>query len=493
MKIKKLPFNIDFLPDTRNTFLGLLPVMSLQILESKTGDFHPHGLYSNLIFGKQGEEARFDREGFLDLKVPIFHPLYYKTLISLKGLYKEILEGTGYALWDEEEKDFIRAGVVEGDTGFAFFIKHFPDLVFKRNRSKARSLKIDLLEKYRDQCFIQHFIVIPAGLRDIEFDEGHPKEEDINGLYRRVIGAVNTITAGRENKNSAAFDAAKTNIQKAVLEIYLYLFNMLDGKKGALQGKYAARRVAGMTRNVLSSQEVGGAILGDERQPGLNTTTVGVYQFIKGCVPYLTRYAFKQKFMREFFENLKYEVSLIDQKTLKAVDVTLSDAARDRWATNDGLEELINTFEDPKLAHKPANIDGYYLKLIYQDDKAVKIMDSIEELKEGFDKSHVRPMTWLEFYYLHVVDFVPKTRGFVTRYPITGLGSIYASEVYLKTTSTGLDLRLLDDDWNDSGQRLPEFPNTLTQDTLFQTMAVSPYMLVGLGADKGIPFLRERR
>lgn len=484
MKVKKLPFNIDFLKDVPLTYTGMIPITSMQIFEGRHGDFNPEGLYSNIIFGKSGDESRDQLFSYINLKVPVFHPFYYQELVRLKKLYGEILNGKGYAIWDEKLKDFVRSDIMSGETGYSFFMSHFAEVVFLRNESKERDLRIDLLEKFRSKCVIHRLIVIPAGLRDIEIrDDGQPKEDDINPLYRKIISITNTINVSFEDRYSEILDGSKANLTNAVVDVYKYLFDILEGKKGFLQGKLASRRIVGSTRNILSSMEASSDHLGSDRQLGLNSTVVGMFQFIKGCEPWVKEYALKNKFAAEFFEHLKDEVTLINKRTLLRETVRLKEKTKDKWGTDEGLSGIINTFEDARLRHRPVSIEGRYLKLIYQDEKSFRILDSIDDVPEGFNRELVRPMTWAEFFYLHVHEFVKKCRGFVTRYPVMTVDSIYPSEIYLKSTTTGYNLDELGPDWKPTGVKALEFPATSEQLVFFETMSVSPFKLPGLGAD----------
>lgn len=484
MKIKRLPFNVKLLMDTPSVWAGMLPVKTGQIFEGRNGDWHPQGLYSNIIFGRQGEDVRDEKESFVDMKVPIFHPYYYSELIRLKELYKDIMARQGYAVFDEEEKDFVRSDIMTGETGFAFFLKHFPKIEFKRNKSQARDIRIDLLEKYRSTCFIKRFMVLPAGLRDIEMtEEGQPKEEDVNALYRRIISVSNTINVDFESRNAELLDEAKSALQKGTVEIFNYYFSILEGKKGLLQGKLASRRVMGSTRNVLSSMEVGSTYLGDDRQPGLNTAMVGLYQYMKATETWLTEFAFRRLFLEDLYDDSTLEVPLINRETLEEEWHVLSDKSREKWLTTEGLEGMLNTFADATLRHRPVTIDGKYLRLIYQDSKHYKIMKSINELPETWERANVRPMSWAEMYYLLIKDIIPKSRAFATRYPVTGLSSIQACEVYVRTTVSGLKLIELDDNWEATENVALEFPDTSADLAFFDTMSVSPFMLSGYGAD----------
>lgn len=481
MQLSKLPFNVKLFDDVPNSYLGMIPVLTAQIFEGGTGEFNPEGLYSTQIFGQTGTTTRDEKESYINLRVPIFNPLIFDYLIDLKALYRDIIYRQGYAVFDKDLKDFVRADVLTGQTGFAFFMEHFQEIEFKRNNSQRRDLWIDLIEKHRTRAFIKRFIVIPAGLRDIEItEEGQPKEEEINKLYRRILSVVNTINADFETRNSQLLDAAKASLQKAVQAVYDYIVNMLNGKRGLFQSKYAARSVIGATRNVLSSQEVGSNVLGDERQPGFNTITCGMFQFLKGNQIWVTEYGFRNGFLADFYQEDE-QVTVINRKTLKAEKITLKADTRERWMTSDGLGKSIDKFEDAKLRHKPVVIDNHFLRLVYQDDNVFKVFNSIDELPSNLDKSKVHPITWGEMFYLVAYPLLKKVRGIATRYPITGLGSTFPGYVYLKSTVTGMRLHQLDDHWNPSDGEVYEFP-TMGM-AWYETMSVSPLRLGGLGAD----------
>lgn len=486
LKLRQVPFNITMLTNDKSIVDTLLPVKSLSLMDHISSDFHQHGLYSTVIFGPQGSRERDRRRSYIDLKVPIFNPIYFDQLRRLKGLYGDIILGRDYAVFDEVEKDFVRSkqGILDGETGYSFFLRHFDKLEFKKGESKERQLRIEVLETYRKQCLGEFLIVIPAGLRDVQFDEnGRPVEEEIGPLYRKVISATNTIPDRLEDKDSPLLDGPRRSIQLAINEISTYILNILSGKKGFLSGKFGSRRVFGTTRNVLTSMETGSAILGDAKQPDLSTTINGLFQFMKGTEPLLALYELKQGFLKDFFDNIDQEPMLINRETLQAEPVSLSARQRDKWGTKIGIEKLINGFKNAKLRHKPIWIDGHYLKLIYQDDKYFRVMNSIDELPEGWDKNKVRPMSWAEMFYLHCERIMPRVRVFNTRYPVTGLGSTYPSEIYIKTTITGHRLKELGEDWKITEREVLEFPKTTEALAFHESMVVHPSFLGPLGAD----------
>jgi hypothetical protein len=490
MQLTNVPFNLDLIEDPSTSLAGLvevssdglLPVKSGQIFSNGVGEFDPAGLYSNLIFGKQGKKERYRTLAYINLKVRVFHPLYYKKLIRTKSLYKEILDRTAFAVWDEEEKDFVRSNVLDGSNGYSFFLSHFYDIVFKRTESGQRDLNVNFLEKYRKKCLISRLIVVPAGLRDIEVEDGHPKEDEINGMYRKLISINKTINERLIDLDDPILDSVRNNITFRVLDIYEYIFNITKGKKGFLKGKVASRRVSNSTRNVLTSQNVGARKLGAKNSPGLHTTQIGIYQYIKGIEPLLVNHHMQNSFMRNFFDNLNGDCPVIDKKTLKAITIQLSNKAEKDWSGADGINGIINAYDDSKRRNEPVMVDDNYVKLIYRDNEKFLVLSTIDELPKGYDIKKVTPMNWSEFFYILSAPLVNRTRIINTRHPVLELGSIYPSNIQLLSNTTAKELYQVDLDGNRMEGEFPFFPS-LNDNGYFESMTVSPFRLAGLGAD----------
>lgn len=483
MKLRSVPFNVSILDPESDIFFGLAPVKALNMFDTQTGDFADDGLYSNEIFGRQGERERKRNMSFIDLKTQVFHPLYFEELSSLKELYGGIILGRSYARWNPKEKDFEPAPVLEGQTGIGFFLKHFKELKFKKNRSKKRTTKITFIEKFRDKALMRRHIVIPAGLRDVEFDEtNRPVEDDLNPLYKRLISNANTIPAYAEDDEDETLNRTRASMQIAVNNVYQHLFGIIKGKRGFIMSKVASRKVAVSSRNVISSMEVGAEILGDAKQPTMDTVILGLPQFMASTRP-LCIHHIKNGVYSDFFRSEGVYTQLVDKKSLNRVDVNLKPKTIDKWLTDEGLESLIASFGEPHIRHKPIEIDGHYLGLIYRDKTHYKVMRDISELPEGYDIKNVKPITYAEFFYTHVGSFVEKVRQFATRYPVTGSESIQAGRVYLKTTTTGQTLTRLSEDWQDTGETLLEFPDTAKGLAFFETQSVHPSGLSLYGGD----------
>lgn len=111
------PTNLKLL-DPKSILPGVIkPITSTDAFEGMTKNLNEEGLYSTTIFGRVGTDERDSTLGHIPTGLSIFNPTYFKALVQLKSLYLGIIKGTEYALWDSQEKDFIKSNILEGETG----------------------------------------------------------------------------------------------------------------------------------------------------------------------------------------------------------------------------------------------------------------------------------------------------------------------------------------------------------------------------------------
>ena len=101
------PVNLTILKPTKELLQTLRPVRVSDIFDGMSTNFHEDGLFSVSTFGRVGSDERDKRFGFIDIKVPVFHPLLYKRLMSLKALYGTIISGKSFARWDPIANDLV--------------------------------------------------------------------------------------------------------------------------------------------------------------------------------------------------------------------------------------------------------------------------------------------------------------------------------------------------------------------------------------------------
>ena len=486
MRHSLIPFNLSFLELTPEKLQLLRPVTSLNIYDSKHEAFHPEGLWSNTIFGPPGNPIRNLRFAYIPTKVELIHPVFYKALVDSKRFYKGIMEGSEYAIWNSKENDFERSDQENGHTGFAFFVEHIKELQLKDTGSAGRKRNIELINQYRDKCLTRYVVVIPAGLRDVEIKDGRPTVDDINDYYKQLMMLANNITESSLHHDISLVDGIRMRMQLTFIDLYTYINNIVSGKRGLYLGKWASRKVQNTSRNVITAAAPSGAMLHSEDNIGYMTSVIGLYQQMKNILPFVVN-EFKTGFIAEVFQDSYLPVSLVDPKTLKAVDLQLDSKHFDTWQTKDGINKLINHFADEEVRHLPVIIEGHYFCLIYKAEedgkKVFKLLRSIDELPMDRDKSLVSPITYAELYYIVLAKILNKFPQITVRYPISGTGSNVPSDIITKTTMNSEVRYKLGNEWMiNIDERYPQFP--IRGERFHNAMSPPVSALQGLSADK---------
>lgn len=487
--LQQLPFNISLLTLNAQNVQGLREVKVLDIFEggsdvseARSKNFHPDGLFSVETFGKVGDEKRNRMFGYIDLKLPIFHPIIFKALLDLKELYGRIMSGAEYATFNEKTKDFEPATMVTGQTGFSFFMKHFPELRFEERRSTSREFNIKMVYKEREKenVLMTKLIVMPAGLRDFTIDpNGKPEEDEINTLYRRVMNISGVLQNINLRGDLEHFDSTRYQLQLRVREIYDYIVSLLEGKHKLIQGWWTNRNIFNSTRNVITSHVVRMDRLDGPTWVSKNHTVVGLYQVLRAIFPLALNLV--RNFTMQAFPGSNVPAILVNPKTLGKEQIQVGSEFYDEWVTQEGLESVIGRFEIEGLRHDPVMINKHYLGLIYNDGKQVKFVQGIEDLPEGRDPKFLKPITYAELFYLAIAERVKTIPCFVTRYPVINFGGIYPSWIYLKTTMRSSSLVLLDEQWEPTSSILTEWP--IEGEAFMNSMSPSVDHLGLLGAD----------
>ncbi len=480
-----IPFNVTLLALTPQKLQGLRPVRSLDIFDGAGTNFHPDGLFSTEIFGKVGDERRSQRFSYIDVKVPVFHPVIFRALVGLKRLYAGIIAGTEYAVWDPQVKDFERSNAATGGrTGYDFFVSHWQDIRFEQSNSDRRNQSILLVQKFKDQAMTTKVIVMPAGYRDVEQgSDGRVQKDEINDFYADLLRISNTIAESSVRTNLELINTARYKLQATFNNLYDFIESMIEGKKKLLMGKWASRRIQNGTRNVITSMNTSVPVLGAKGSVTFNDTIVGLYQALKAVQP-ISRYHVRNGFLGKAFTGMGAPVRLVDRTTLRSKEVSLPPIYFDRYMTDEGIEKVITSFGDENMRHRQLEIFGHYLGLIYKGpDGTFRLMQDIEELPAGRDPAHVSPITLAELLYISTYRVLNRHPIFITRYPVTGVGSIYPSKMFVRTTIRSEKRVQLDENWEPMGEDFIAYEFPIRGDAFVNSLVPHSAKLGKLGAD----------
>lgn len=471
-------FNVDFLTIKPEQLRDMQEVTSLAIYESNSKVYDPKGLFSETIFGQRDTALRFIKPGYIDLKMNILHPFAYKILIGLDPIFDKVASGKVKASFNNELKTLVEDP--KGETGFEFFMRTLPKIEFDTRNTKSRSVSIEVVKKaIRPENLIRYFYVLPAGMRDIEEDsKGRPTQDEINDIYSKMIMAVNGIRNNtiREDK-LAQFDPYRYRVQLIAMDIFFYIKNLIDGKRGFMQSKWASRGIMDGTRNVLTALPNVVSDLKDPNKISFNDTTVGLYQFVKSILP-LAIFNVNKYFIFGVATPASNNVTVIDSKTMKTTFKSVSSKDKEAWTTAQGLNNIFNKLKQDVIKNDYAKMANDYIALVEDKGKEIYVIKDTNNIPPGVNVSKLRPITYGELIYISVAKVSKEAKSTVTRYPVINLGSIYPSGVYLKSTVIGRRVKVyIDNEIMD----LPEYP--VDGEKFMGSISASTSHLGKLGAD----------
>lgn len=486
------PMNLDLLDvDAYIREHRLGEVTALQIHAPSSTTFHPQGLFSEEIFGALATEERLTRSGYISLGAEVLHPFVYSHLLKLSDLYGPVFAGTAHARYDPQDKTLVRADPEDKNagTGYSFFLSHLPSLTFTSSPSFKRQHQVELLSRYRD-LRLKRFLILPAGLREIDEEDGPMiVQDDINGLYRSLLSLSSSLPPGAV---SDLFDVIRYRIQEKLAEISLHIQGILSGKTGFLQGGgYGSRNVALGTRNVITAATYEMTSPDDPQALQPNETKTGIYQTAKGLQP-IVSYHLRTAFFDPLLQDQEAETIALTTKDYRLRYTEIDPVQTETFTTSDGIERIINRFKNEDVRRTPVTVLDtkkvlHYLFLVYDAGHRITFVRSLQDAKDALGpeitKEDLRPVTWAEILYVATWLASKDRYCVVTRYPVLDDGSSYPSKIKLGSTLPSRTVTFMNTLTGEEVSNMPEYP-ILEEDVPFlDSTIVHTSSLPGLGAD----------
>ena len=425
-------FDLSLLLMERLMTISAPPVLTGQIFDAPNV-FHPDGLFSTKIFGETGGKERFTLNGHIELNLEILHPLVYLGITSMSSLFKDIIHGEKKAIWDDVEKTFKEDE--NGQTGYLFFKSKMMDIIYTNPiDSDLREFKIKLVDiKDEKLLTMDKLFVTAAGFRDYTIDSnGRPSQDEVNDFYRSVINSAGMLDGmSVDNEYNPFIDSIRMKIQQNALNIYLYLLNALDGKRGVLQSNVISRDIKYGTRNVITADASVINRLGSGNHLRFNEMSVGLYQHSKAIAP-IAIARLRDMFSKVVSQHEK-TITVINKKTLETNKISVPNKIIDEFTTDKGLNGYLNKFSDSTFAKKDVGGDEYSIFMISENNGIIKLIDTTEYLNEE-EKKYIRPITNIELLYLTICNTFDKYYASSTRYPAINQGSTFPVKPNIKPT-----------------------------------------------------------
>lgn len=432
--IKQLKyFSLSLLTTEKLLVLNTAKVDTGQIFEN-TNIFHKSGLFSNQIFGELGSKDRARKAGHIDIKLDILHPLAYIGLTTMNSLYAGILDTSRKARWDNDLKDFIPDD--EGETGYNFFMSKLDKIKFSNpNNSDLRQFKIRLVNMQSDikNLTLNKVYVTPASFRDYTIDKnGKPSQDEINELYRKLINTAAMIPDTIDEGYNPFIESIRVRLQKTSVEIYLYLLNLLAGKRGVIRGHMLSKVVNFGTRNVITADNSVIDKLGSGNYLRFNEMAVGVYQYAKAIQPISV--AKIKNIMSRVFSPMEKQATVINIKTYETIKIPVDNKTIDNYTSNKGINSYLNKFADNEFSKSVFGTSDYaFIMLLKKNDNIEMVFDTATVDKE--DYKYLVPITNMELVFISLLSEYDKYYGNTTRYPAINQGSTFPIKPSVKPTT----------------------------------------------------------
>lgn len=228
---------------------GLTPVTSTDFL-TRTEQFHPEGLFSELIFGAVETNARDNNFSFIDLYCRVIHPTALKILLRLDRRISTFLttenkfsiDKEGNLILDEEN----------GLTGIANFFTIFPQIKFRAGSVDREKLIKFITRCYKDETlFIKKVPIIPPNMRPMFQDEdGNWTVDPLNDYYITIMRRASQIKVA--GKSGELFDLLNYSVQKAVIDHDEFVRTKIEKKSGIVREQMLSKRVDFSARAVIT-------------------------------------------------------------------------------------------------------------------------------------------------------------------------------------------------------------------------------------------------
>jgi len=227
---------------------GLKPVTSTEML-TRTGEFHPDGLFSEVVFGPVDTPKRKTTFSYINLNVNVVHPSALKLLIQLDRRIELFLSGQQTYSLDVDKNLTVDP---KGSTGINDFIKMFPSIQFRGGTDSREKYIKKLEEAYKEGTLFTSIIpVIPPEQRPLYKDQsGQWQIDNLNHYYLNILKkAINVKSVA---KSGPLFDLLNYEVQKVVIEHDDFIRALIQKKSGLIRSQILGKRTDFSGRAVIT-------------------------------------------------------------------------------------------------------------------------------------------------------------------------------------------------------------------------------------------------
>jgi hypothetical protein len=238
---------INFL-NINNFKKNLTPITTTEYF-SKPGEYHPDGLFSEIIFGPEETPERKKTFSYINLNAFVIHPTAYMLIIQLDRKFELFI--SAQETFSVDSKGLLYEDP-NGVTGIAGFMKLLPKIKF-RGGTDTRDKFVKKIEdaNKNNTLFIDSIPVIPPTQRDAYEDEkGRWVIDELNDYYVTIMKRAYQIKS--VSKSGALFDLLNYELQKAVITHDEFIRKKIQKKRGLIRSQMLGKRTDFSGRSVIT-------------------------------------------------------------------------------------------------------------------------------------------------------------------------------------------------------------------------------------------------
>lgn len=218
------------------------PITTPQLYVGKTETYHPHGLYSEEIFGIDGSKERRESFSWVELNCHVINPAIYDSLSKriFRGIDELLADKKRFIINDEGYLEESEDGDIYGMTAF---YNNIHRIKFKKSEdeSSERNKIIDMYYRNikNNTFFMDKLLIISPDMRPPVVMGEEIKHDDLTQIYRKIVRQSNQV----KGIGGLLYDSLTYNIQLELLNMFDFIKNKVSKKSGIIREQMLGKRV----------------------------------------------------------------------------------------------------------------------------------------------------------------------------------------------------------------------------------------------------------
>lgn len=222
-------------------------VTSKKILNAGN-EINPTGLFSYEIFGGFGSQERLNTFAYINLHAKFIQPFIYSSLMKRSPTIYGIITGELRFSIIDKELVIEESGMFTGLESLYLYWDEFIRTIKETDSEERKDLLEILKNRKKEELWCDKWIVIPAGLRDINLmdleSSGFINYEPINDLYIKLLSLSGSLEHGHDFFTSDKTNRLLSRIQDTLLDIHNFIMlDKMSGKEGYLRKRSLKKAV----------------------------------------------------------------------------------------------------------------------------------------------------------------------------------------------------------------------------------------------------------